>query len=140
MSVEINFIAVILAAVASMGVGFAWYHPIVLGKPWMKMMGYTEASMKETQKKMGKMYAISFVMALITAYVLSHVMTLLTNFFNYPALATGIMSAFWMWLGFIMPVQSTEVLFGGKAWKLFYINTGYQLASILVMGVVISLF
>lgn len=51
----------------------------------------------------------------------------------------GITSAFWMWLGFIMPVQATDVLFSKKPFKLFAINTCYQLASLLGMGIVIGL-
>ena len=98
MNVEVNYFAILVAGVASMAVGFFWYSPMLFGKPWMKMMGYTEESMKKAQKEMGKTYAISFVLALVTAYVLSHVMTLSENFFNTDMLSTGLTSAFWMWL------------------------------------------
>lgn len=139
MNVEVNFLAVLLAAVASMAVGFLWYSPLLFAKPWMKLMGYTEKSLKEDQAKMGKMYAISFVAALVTAYVLYHVMSMSENFFHYPWLSTGLISAFWMWLGFVAPVQLTDVIFGKKPRKLFYINTGYQLAALLAMGLVMGL-
>lgn len=136
--IEINMIAVLLAAVAAMGVGFLWYSPLLFAKPWTKLMGYTQKDFEKEQKKMGMMYSLSFVFALITAYVLSHVMALSMNFYNYPAIQTGLTSAFWMWLGFVTPIQATDVLFGGKSWKLFYINTGYQLASLLAMGLVVG--
>lgn len=137
--VEVNFLAVIIAAVASMVLGFIYYHPSVLGKPWMKEMGYTKDSLKEAQKKMGKMYAISAVLAVITAYVLSHVMALSSAFFGAAGVMTGVTTGFWMWVGFIAPVQYTEVMFGGKSNKLFALNTGYQLASIILMGIVIGI-
>ena len=140
MNVEVNYLAILVAGVASMGVGFLWYGPMLFGKPWMKLMGYTAESMEKAKKEMGKTYAMSFVVTLVMAYVLSHVMTLSQNFFHYGRLETGLMTAFWMWLGFVMPVQATDVLFGGKRKKLVAINTGYQLASLLVMGIVISLF
>lgn len=105
----------------------------------MKLMGYTKESMEAAKKEMGKTYAISFVLSLVTAFVLSHVMTMSQNYFGYPRLQTGLTSAFWMWLGFIMPVQTTEVLFGGKKWDLFAINTSYQLAALLAMGMVLGL-
>lgn len=139
MNVETNYLAILLAAVASMGVGFLWYGPMLFAKPWMKLMGHTSESMKTAKKEMGKMYAISFVASLVTAYVLAHVMRLSENFFHYAPVATGLTSALWMWLGFVMPVQLTDILFGGKKWKLFAINTGYQLAALLVMGIVIGL-
>jgi hypothetical protein len=88
---------------------------------------------------MGKMYGISFVITIVTAFVLTHVMAMSENFFHYPRLQTGLISAFWMWLGFVMPVQVTDVLFGGRKWNLFAINTGYQLASLLAMGAVLGM-
>ncbi len=138
MNVEVNFLAVLLAAVASMALGFLWYSPTMFGKPWMKLMGLTNESLKKAQKEMGKLYGVSFVLALVTAYVLSHVMTLSGNFYNYTRVMTGLTTAFWMWLGFIMPVQLTDQIFGAKKWKLFGINTGYQLASLVVMAVVLG--
>lgn len=139
MNIEVNYLALLVGGIASMALGFLWYHPVLFGKPWMKLMGYTASSLKAEQKQMGKYYGVSFVLTLIAGYVLAHVMAMSMNFFNYPALTTGIMSAFWMWLGFIMPVQASDQIFGAKKWKLFGINTGYQLASLLVIGVVLGL-
>lgn len=136
--IEVNYLAVLIAAVASMVVGFLWYSPVLLGKPWMKLMGYTTESMKAAQKEMMKTYGVSFVLALITAYVLFHVITMSEAYFGYSRLMTGLTSGLWMWLGFVMPVQAVDILFGKRVPKLFAINTGYQLVSLLVMGSVIA--
>lgn len=135
---EINYVAVLLAGVVSMVVGFLWYGPL-FGKPWMKEKGITPESMKTSQSELGQLYGMSFVLSLITAFVLTHVMTLSEYFYHYAPLTTGLNTAFWMWLGFIMPVQMTATLFGNKNWKLFGIDTGYQLAFVLAMAVVIAL-
>lgn len=139
MNVEVNFLAVFLAAVVSMIIGFVWYSPVMFAKPWVKLMGHKMEDMKDMQKKMGPMYGLSFVLALVTAYVLAHVTALSLNFYQQNEIIAGVGSAFWMWLGFIMPVQATDVIFGGKKWALFTINTGYQLASVAAMGIVIGL-
>lgn len=136
--IDVNYLAVLLAAVASMVIGFIWYSQMVLGKPWMKEKGFSAESLKKAQKEMGKWYAVSFVAALITAYVLSHVIVMSENYFRYPSLQTGLTSAVWMWIGFIMPVQLTATIFGDKNFKLFGIDTGYQLVSILAMGAVLG--
>jgi hypothetical protein len=135
--IEINFLAVLVASVVSMVVGFLWYSPFLFAKPWMKLSGMTKDKMAKAN--MTKTYGVSFVVAIVTAYVLAHVMGLSMNFYNYSGLMTGLSSAFWMWLGFVMPVQLTGWLFDGKALNLFLINTGYQLASLLAMGVVLGL-
>lgn len=138
MGVEVNYLTVLIAAVASMVVGFLWYSPFILGKPWMKERGMSKDDLKKAQKEMGKWYGLSFVVSLITAYVLFHVSVLSMNFFHYPKLQTGLTTAFWMWFGFIMPVQLTATIFGNKNFKLFGIDTGYQLASVLAMGAAIG--
>lgn len=139
MNIEVNFLAVLLASFASMVLGFLWYGPIV-GKQWMKLKGYTAKSLKKDQSQMGKYYSISFVVALMTAFVLSHVMQLSQAAYNYPIMTTGMTTALWMWLGFVMPVQVTATIFGDKKWSLFAIDTGYQLFSLMVMGGVLALF
>lgn len=139
MNVEVNFVAILIAGVVSMALGFLWYS-VLFKKPWMKERGFTEESLKKAQREMGKLYGISFVVSLISAYMLSHVMTLSMNFYHYSGLETGCTTAFFMWLGFTMPVQLTATLFSDKKnWKLFAYDTGYQLVALVGMGVVLGL-
>jgi hypothetical protein len=140
MEISINYLAVLVASIAVMVIGFLWYSPILFGEQWAKLKGYTDESLKAEQKKMGKLYSLSFLATLLMAYILSHVMALSNAFYGYGMLQTGLTSAIFMWLGFVMPIQFTSQLFGEKKWKLFCIDTGYQLASLIVMGAVISLF
>ncbi len=143
MNIDVNYVALLAAAVAGMVIGFLWYSPLLVGKPWMKLMGYSAGDMKKEQQKMGKWYALSFILSVISAYVLYHVMVMSIAYFDNPPVATGLMTAFFSWLGFVMPVQATGVIFSkennSKGWNLFLINTGYQLVSLLAMGVVIGL-
>lgn len=136
--VSINWLMVFLSGVAFMALGFVWYGPMLFGKAWMKLSGYTSESLKKEQANMGKTYGISFLLSLLTAYILSHVIVFSLNFYGYPKLTTGLISAFWMWLGFVMPVQMTGWLFDKKPFNLLLINTGYQLVGMLIMGVILT--
>jgi hypothetical protein len=138
MNVAVNYWAVLVAAVAAFVAGWLYYSPFLLGNAWLKAIGKTTEQLKE-QKNLGKMYSISFILSLLTAYIMFHVMTFSEYYFHYSFVSTGISTAIWMWLGFVMPVQATDVLFSEKSWKLFTINTGYQLVSLLVMGITIGL-
>lgn len=133
--VTINYLAVLVAAIASMVIGFVWYSPILFAKQWMKLMGYTKASLDKQKNEMNKTYAISSVAALVTAYVLAHII----QYAGASDVMGGMMTAFWVWLGFVAPVQLTDVLFGGKKYELFGINTGYQLACLLVAGAILAM-
>lgn len=130
-----NYFALLLAAAASMAVGYLWYSPLLLGKPWMKEMGLTKEKMDGMKGGMAKTYVISYITALVMAYVLKMMVTLTGS----TGMSDTIILAFWIWLGFVAPVQLTEVLFGRKSYNLYFTNTGYQLASLFVMGIVISL-
>jgi hypothetical protein len=135
-----NYIGILLAAIVSMVLGFFWYSPMLLGKPWMRERGFTADSLKKTQKEMGKLYGLSFVVSLITAYILSQVLHLSIVVNGNSGLGTGVVTGFMMWLGFMMPVQITATIFSDKKnWTLFAIDTGYQLISIIGMGIVLAL-
>jgi cellulose synthase/poly-beta-1,6-N-acetylglucosamine synthase-like glycosyltransferase len=138
MEVAVNYLAVLVAAVVSMALGFAWYSPAVLGKQWMKEKGYTPEGLKKEQSQMGKWYGVSFVLSLLTAYLMWHVMVMSNAFFGNPMMQTGFTTAIFMWLGFVMPTQATATIFGNKNWKLFGIDTGYQLVSLILMAVVLA--
>lgn len=140
--VEVNYLALILAAVAQIALGFLWYGPL-FGKEWSKLRGYnfdklSKEEQRKMQQKMMPWYGLTFVISLVTAYVLAHVMFLSQNFFAYTPLMTGLTTAFFMWLGFMMPVRLYNEIFGGNNWKLFGIDTGYSLVSLLATGAVLG--
>lgn len=139
MEIHVNYLAVILAAIASMLVGFLWYGP-VFGKTWMKLKGLTKESLKAEQKKLGLYYGISFLLAMLMAFVLSHIIAFSHHFYGYPWIQTGLTSAFWVWLGFVMPVQATAAIFSHKKWSLFGIDTGYQFVTLMIMGLLLGSF
>ena len=39
MEIEINYLAVILATIAAVVVGFVWYSPALFGNQWAKLRG-----------------------------------------------------------------------------------------------------
>lgn len=133
--IEFNYLAILVSAIATMALGFVWYGPILFAKPWMKLMGLTVEKLESQKKEMGKTYGVSFVGALVTAFVLACFISY-AGFESY--LMGGVQLGFLAWLGFVAPVQLTDVLFGGKPLKLYYINTGYQLVSLLIMGAILA--
>lgn len=137
--VPMNLMMIFLAGVANFVIGMAWYSPLLFAKPWMKAMGHTADSLKNAQKDMPKTLAISFVAGLLMAFVLQHSSVFAGEYFGMQGAALGLMTAFWSWLGFIAPVQLTGWLFEKKPFRLFLINTGYQLVAMLAMGIILTM-
>ncbi len=142
MDIPISYVAIVIAGIANMVVGFLWYGPL-FGKTWANLMGWgamTPEALAEKQKSALPGYAISFVGALIMAYVLSHVYVFAAAYLHTDGIPGGIAAAFWSWLGFVAPVTVGTVLWDGKPWKLWFINAGYYLVTLLLMGIVIGYF
>ena len=133
----VNLMAVLVAAIATMIIGFLWYSPLLFARPWMILMGYDpddKAKLQKMQKSTGKLYGIAFIASLISAFVLGKIIAVTTvNRIPY-----GLKIGFAIWLGFVMTVQLTDMLFGKKPTKLFLINTVYQLVCYLVMSVIFT--
>ncbi len=134
---NLNLLAVLIAAISTIAVGFLWYSPVLFAKPWMREMGYDpndKAKVKEMQKTAGPAYLASFLASIVSAFILA----LFFHEMHVQSLHIALLIAFHVWLGFVATVQLTGVLFMKQSMKLFAINTGYQLACYLVMGAILS--
>lgn len=126
--VIINYLAVLVAAIASMVLGAIWYSPSVLGKIWMKLSGVKHP------KHAGQSYFIAFISSIVMSYVLAH-------FVDYAGASTvsgGMLAGFWAWLGFIATVTLGPVIWEGKPVQLYVLNNAYNLLSLMVMGVILA--
>ena len=133
----IDLRSVLVAAIASMVVGFLWYSPVLFARPWMVLMGYDpedKTRLEEMRKGAGKMYALSFLASLVSAMVLAKIILITT----VGSALYGMKVGFAVWLGFVTTVQLTNVLFAKQPVKLYLINTGYQLVCYLVMGAILA--
>jgi hypothetical protein len=135
---SINYLGVIVAALAGIFLGFLWYGPL-FGKAWMKLMGFSKESIEKQKKKgMGASYAMMTLGTLLMAYVLAHTTEFAMNYTNIYGMTGGLMSGVWTWAGFVVPVKIGDQLWGGKSWKLFLLDGGYSFVSLALMGVIVA--
>jgi hypothetical protein len=129
----VNLWAVLVSALATMVAGFLWYSPMLFAKPWTILMGYDpndKAKLAEMQKSAGPSYAMSLVASILSAIVLGKVIYVA----HVTSALYGMKIGFAVWLGFVTTVQLTNTLFMRQPFKLYLINTGYQLVCYLAMG------
>ena len=134
--VPVNYLAVLVAALIPMAVGFVWYSPALFAKKWMAMIGKTPEEIMKSGP--GKAYAISFAGSLVMAFVLDHSIIFGDAYLHMSGFGAGMMGAFWLWLGFVVTTNAGTVLFEFRRAGLYWVNMGYYLVSLLLMGGVLG--
>jgi hypothetical protein len=135
MMVPINYWAVLVAAIVAIVLGFVWYGPL-FGKKWAELSGLSMDTMKKPQAS--KM-VIMVIGTLIMSWVLAHAVVFANAYLNTSGVSSGLMVGFLNWLGFVAPVTLGVVLWEGKSWKLWWINSGYYLVELCIMAVILAL-
>lgn len=138
MVVEVNYLAVFLAAVSTMIVGSIWYAPGVFGNVWMKL---AKVKIKTDGGASGAVftYVAAFVLSLITAYVLAYAAFISNHFFQQGFLQATLMTGFWLWLGFTAARLAMHDLFEDRRKKLTLLNASHEFVTIMVMALIIGL-
>lgn len=114
-----------------MALGSVWYGP-VFGKAWMKLVGVNKEDVNK--KEMPKLYGIMFLGALVQAYVLS----IFIHYAGAYNLFLGAKTGLWAGFGFVATTMIGNYLFARRPMKLFYIDAGYSLVNLMVMGAIIA--
>ena len=126
---RVNYIAVVVAAVAHFLLGAVWF--TVLQKPWLEAIGKT---MDQLTGSPALGYVVAFVSNLIIAWVLAR-MIIATG---RAGLAGGVAMAAILWLGFTATTMGTAFVFEGRSLEAFAVIAGYPLVGMLVMGAILG--
>jgi len=129
--IPINYWAVLVAAIAKMIVGAIWYSPPLFATPWRTLVNISEADMKAS---LGRAMAVDFIASLVMAFVLVHAVV----YAGAATLGTGAAVGFFNWLGFVAAVTIAQVTYERRPFRLFLINNGALLISLLVMGAILA--
>jgi hypothetical protein len=131
---DVNWLAIIVAAVAAFALGAFWYSRTLFGRQWMAAHGHTPEKLAAMQSNMGKTYTFSFITYVIMAMVLAVLMGLS----GAVTVIQGILLAALTWLGFGFTIGLNTNLYSDKPAKAFFIDAGYQLVYVIVMGAIIG--
>ncbi len=136
MSVPINYWAVVIAAVVNVILGWLWYGPL-FGKSWGKMSGVS-MDKKPGSGTMAKGMVFMVIGSLLMAWILDHALIFANAYLHTGGVSSGFMVGFFNWLGFVAPVTVGVVLWENKPWTLWFINAGYYLVALCLMGAILA--
>jgi uncharacterized membrane protein YdfJ with MMPL/SSD domain len=155
---EINFLALFVAALSTLVVGFVWYNPKVFGTIWMKESGMTEEKMK------GGNMLLTFGLSLLYAFFISFIIQMLT-IHQFGALGMvggdpniakpsyeafmadygmafrtfkhGALHGFMTGLFLVLPVIGTNALYERRSFKYTLVTGGFWIVCFMIMGGII---
>lgn len=120
--------AMLAAAAVGLGVGAVWYG--IFAEPWLKAIGKT----REELKGSALTWAVAVAANLLIAYVLASVMSMAGGGWS-----GGLITGFFMWMGFAVPVLAMNNAFAGRPVNLTVIDGGHALLNICLQGVFLGL-
>lgn len=127
---NLNWIAIVVAAVSAFILGGLWYSPLMFAKRWMKETGITEESTKDTN--MLRLFGLAFILSLIASFILA--------MFVGPGSGAGFgaLAGFMAGLGWVFTFMGISYLFEARSLVHFLINSTYSVVSLTIMGFIIG--
>ena len=128
---EVNYLAVIAAAVATFLLGGLWYSPVLLGKVWQREAGVSDEQMKSAN--MAMIFGLTFVLSLVAAWVFALFLG------PRPPMALGLGAGFSAGLCWVAASFGINYLFERRSLKLWLINGGYHTLQFTIIGLILAL-
>lgn len=132
---DINYLAVGLAALAAFFLGFLWY-TVIFAKPWQALIGMGaqgkgKANTAQTPN-LGRLLVGSLILEIIMAFNLAAFIGRSAG--AAAGLTYGLLAGF----GWVAMAFGVNYMFEGKPFKLWLINAGYNVVVFAVMGAIIG--
>ena len=131
----VNYLAVIIAALAGFGLGAVWY--MVLGGVWLRAIGKTEDDFKQGA---GAAKALPFIIAIVALLVMATMLAGIMGHLGSLTVRGGVIAGALVWLGFVITTMGVNHAFGHAKPMLTVIDGGHWLAVLLIQGAVIGAF
>jgi hypothetical protein len=126
----VNWPAVVVAGLSAFAVGGIWYSRPLFGNAWMIDSGLTEEQVKAGNK--GKIFGFTALFSIIMSANLAMFLADAKTDLAWGATA-GFLTGIWTF-GAI----ATHSLFELKSWRHIFINGGYSVVSLTLMGLILG--
>lgn len=132
---EINYWAVLIATVLSMGLGALWYSPALFMKKWVRL---ARIDMDAPRGNAAIAMLVALAVTFLTAWVLAGSVAIAWHFYGGGYFASSIVTAITLWAGFTAARIITHDVFEGRPSELTVLTIGFELVTILIMAAVIG--
>lgn len=133
---SVNWLAVIVAAALYYALGFAWFLPQAMGRPWMRSMGM------DPDAGPPAMNPLTFVIPAVAYLVTAVATSLLVDALGYTSLGDGLILGLVVGIGYAVTTTAVTANYEpGKPqpWTWFLITGAYHLVGIVIVAVVVAI-
>ncbi|MGI9343225.1 MAG: DUF1761 domain-containing protein [Gammaproteobacteria bacterium] len=127
---NLNVIAVVVATIAGMAIGALWYSPVLFGNAWLAALGKTEEELSSPAPAMIGSVVASLVSAICIAIIVAA--------FGATTIASGALVGALCGIGLVAMAMLSDSLFCGWGWPLYFIQSGYRVVYLVVMGGIVG--
>jgi hypothetical protein len=128
---EVNYLAIVAAAVAAFVLGGLWYSPALFGKAWQREVGLSDEELK--RGNMARIFGTALVLSLVASFVFALFLG------PRPSMPLGIGAGFAAGLCWVASSFGMNYLFARRSMKLFLIDGGFHTLQFTLIGTVIAL-
>jgi len=132
---SLNYLPIFAAAIASFVFGGIWYN--VFSKQWMDAVGMSPERMQKDRSSLG-LYVLAFVAQLVMAWMFAGILVHLAQGGLTTTLRIGLISAGFLWLGFVATTLVVNHAFQGAKTALTIIDGGHWLGVLLIQGAILG--
>ena len=127
---SISILVCFAATVASQLFGALWFSPVVLGRPWKRML--CEDRREKTVTTSPMTFILSFVLSFLAASMLAGMLGPRASWIE------GMQLGAILGVAFVLPALGTINLFEARPWALIAIYVAYQVINLAMMGAIIG--
>ena len=130
----VNYLAMLIATIAAFAFGAAYY--MSLSRPWLAAIGKTKEQIVAEGGGTPVPFIVSIVALAVMAWVLAGGIAHLGP--SPVTLKNGVVSALFMWLGFVITTMAVNNAFGQRKASLTIIDGIHWLGVLVIQGAIIG--
>jgi hypothetical protein len=130
---DLNYLSVLVAALAYMLLGAIWYSPALFGGMWMKCIGKTK------EQVAASFSPINYLWGIITSFIASYGIARIMYWAGRDTVYDGIVIGIFAGICFVLTTLGINDVFESRPKSLTLINVVYHIAGFVIIGVIIGL-
>ena len=130
----VNWLAVVVSAIAAFGVGAIWFGPKTFYPLWWKAIGRSTEDTPQASGSMAVTFGLIGVAVLVQAVVLALIIGVLRSNGTDVGLVLGAVTGLIVGVGFAATTSLGHRLMSGQGFVVWAIEAGGDIAALVVMG------